>query len=244
MTEAQKIALETAQQRGEPMVTALDDEDEDEESLVERVPEDVSVLQDCLKSAQGSLLLLVLKQHLKDTFGLSDGKIQQYSPSEPVKVHEKVANRKSNALFNPKTTLNKINQGPPPQYLDFEGRKDLIRQYLDFKQLMMQLDPEDDEDDPNAKTPAVNANVTFNNVATSSILTDADQVVLSNYKDNAPPKVPKLVISNRRLDSEPKQRTPRKSTTEKLRKHRHKKKRRKIVSSGDESDFSDPDYMG
>lgn len=73
MTEAQKIALETAQQRGEPMVTALDDEDEDEESLVERVPEDVSVLQDCLKSAQGSLLLLVLKQHLKDTFGLSDG---------------------------------------------------------------------------------------------------------------------------------------------------------------------------
>lgn len=47
---------------------------------------------------------------------------------------------------------------------------------------MMQLDPEDDEDDPNAKTPAVNANVTFNNVATSSILTDADQVVLSNYK--------------------------------------------------------------
>lgn len=64
-------------------------------------------------------------------FNLLFSKIQQYSPSEPVKVHEKVANRKSNALFNPKTTLNKINQGPPPQYLDFEGRKDLIRQYLD-----------------------------------------------------------------------------------------------------------------
>lgn len=57
--------------------------------------------------------------------------------------------------------------------------------------------------------------------------------------------MPKLVISNRRLDSEHK-RTPRQRTTEKAKKHRHKKKRRKIVSSsGDESenDYSDPDFM-
>lgn len=64
-------------------------------------------------------------------------------------------------------------------------------------------------------------------------------------KDSPPPKVPKLVISNRRLDSDTK-RTPRnQKVTEKTKKHRHKRKRRKFVSSGDESenDYSDPDFM-
>lgn len=58
--------------------------------------------------------------------------------------------------------------------------------------------------------------------------------------------MPKLVISNRRLDSDTK-RTPRsQKMTEKSKKHRHKRKRRKFVSSsGDESenDYSDPDFM-
>lgn len=58
-------------------------------------------------------------------------KIQQYSPSEPAKVYEKAASRRSNAVFNPKGTINKLKQGDPPEYLDEEGRKDLIRQYLD-----------------------------------------------------------------------------------------------------------------
>lgn len=67
-----------------------------------------------------------------------------------------------------------------------------------------------------------------------------------NVKDAAPPKVPKLVISNRRLDSDTK-RTPRsQKVSDKAKKHRHKRKRRKFVSSsGDESenDYSDPDFM-
>ena len=58
-------------------------------------------------------------------------KIQQYSPSEPAKVYEKTANRRSNTLFNPKATVLRIRQGTPPDYLDLEGRKDLIRQYVD-----------------------------------------------------------------------------------------------------------------
>lgn len=61
-------------------------------------------------------------------------KIQQYSPSEAVKVYEKSSSRRTNALFNPKGTLNKLKQGNPPDYLDEEGRKDLIRQYLDVSQ--------------------------------------------------------------------------------------------------------------
>lgn len=49
-----------------------EDEDEDEVSLLNRVPEDTTVLQECITASQGCLLLLVLKQHLKDLYGLTD----------------------------------------------------------------------------------------------------------------------------------------------------------------------------
>lgn len=54
------------------VVSALD-EDDDEEALAARVPENVCHLQACLTAAQGCLLLLMLKQHIKDVYGLSDG---------------------------------------------------------------------------------------------------------------------------------------------------------------------------
>lgn len=77
MTEAQLQALENNvnNQPGNEQVTAvsaLDEDDEDEEALVNRVPEDASQLQACLTAAQGCLLLLKLKQHIKDIYGLSD----------------------------------------------------------------------------------------------------------------------------------------------------------------------------
>lgn len=76
MTDAQRIALEKA--GNQPVeeiqaVSALDEDDDDESALAERVPEDASQLQACLTAAQGCLLLLMLKQHLKDVYGLSDG---------------------------------------------------------------------------------------------------------------------------------------------------------------------------
>lgn len=57
--------------------------------------------------------------------------------------------------------------------------------------------------------------------------------------------MPKLVISSRRLDSDTKRAQRSQKTSEKLKKQRHKKKRRKFVSSGDESenDYSDPDFL-
>ncbi|KAG5893186.1 hypothetical protein JTB14_016463 [Gonioctena quinquepunctata] len=251
MTEGQNKLVDNENSETANIISALDEDDEDEEVLVSRVPEDTSHLQACITAAQGCLLLLMLKQHIKDVYGLSDGKIQQYSPSEAAKVYEKAIQRRSNALFNPKATLQKLKEGNPPEYLDVEGRRDIIRKYVDFKQLMLQLDPEDPDDDENA--PKVLTALASTNVnpppnqtgAPSSILTEADQVVLDNYKD-PPPKVPKLVISNRRFDSDTK-RTPRtQRSAEKPKKHRHKKKRRKFVnSSGDESenDYSDPDFL-
>ena len=52
----------------------LEDEDdfEDKETIVQRLPEDTTDLQQCIKSAQGCMLLLILKQHLKDMYGIND----------------------------------------------------------------------------------------------------------------------------------------------------------------------------
>ncbi|XP_071439398.1 nipped-B-like protein [Hetaerina americana] len=125
-----------------------EDEDEDENVLVARLPEDTSVLQECITASQGCMLLLVLKQHLKDLYGITDAKIAQYSPSESAKVYEKTVNRRNTSCFDPKATLQKLNEGSPTGYLDETSKRSLIQQYLEFKQLMLRFDPSDaDEED-------------------------------------------------------------------------------------------------
>lgn len=73
MTETQRMALESGNDNNvQNVVSALDEDDDDEDVLVGRVPEDTRQLQAYLTTAQGCLLLLMLKQHLKDIYGLSD----------------------------------------------------------------------------------------------------------------------------------------------------------------------------
>lgn len=73
MTENQPKYLDSENGQTMTIISALDEDDEDEEVLLSRVPEDTSQLQACITAAQGCLLLLKLKQHLKDVYGLSDG---------------------------------------------------------------------------------------------------------------------------------------------------------------------------
>lgn len=49
-----------------------DDEDEDVESLLKRIPENSKQLEEFTIGCQGCLLLLMLKQHLKDSYGITD----------------------------------------------------------------------------------------------------------------------------------------------------------------------------
>ncbi|XP_031343014.1 nipped-B-like protein A [Photinus pyralis] len=56
-----------------------DDDDNEAKVLAEHMPENTSHLEDCLSAAQGCLLLLSLKQHLKDLYGITDGTIHEYS---------------------------------------------------------------------------------------------------------------------------------------------------------------------
>lgn len=55
-------------------INPLEDEDdeEDRDTITARLPEDTTELQQCVTSAQGCLLLLILKQHLKDMYGIND----------------------------------------------------------------------------------------------------------------------------------------------------------------------------
>jgi cohesin loading factor subunit SCC2 len=58
----------------EKSANPLEDEDdeEDRDVLCERLPDDTAELQHCITSAQGCMLLLILKQHLKDMYGIND----------------------------------------------------------------------------------------------------------------------------------------------------------------------------
>lgn len=53
----------------------LDDEDDDEDldAILERLPEETGELQRCIVSAQGCILLLMLKQHLKVMYRMTEG---------------------------------------------------------------------------------------------------------------------------------------------------------------------------
>ena len=49
-----------------------EDDEEDREVLFYRLPDDTTELQQVITSAQGCMLLLILKQHLKDMYGITD----------------------------------------------------------------------------------------------------------------------------------------------------------------------------
>ena len=54
------------------MATDSDSDLEDEDAVMERLPENPNPLLDFASASQGILLLLVLKQHLKNLYGFSD----------------------------------------------------------------------------------------------------------------------------------------------------------------------------
>lgn len=156
LTQTQTVPVQTitmgpdGQPRPDQLLSSLEDEEddeEDEEALLTRLPGDTTLLREYITASQGFLLLLTLRQHLKDLYGFSDAKISQYSPSEAAKVYEKAVNRKSNLQFEPKATLQRLREGVTNEELDANGRKKLVKEYLDFKQLMLKFDPEEPDDD-------------------------------------------------------------------------------------------------
>ncbi|KAL9926619.1 nipped-B cohesin loading factor isoform 2-T4 [Glossina fuscipes fuscipes] len=141
---------------GENSGDILEDDDDEEDSAVlfKRLPDNTLEIEKCITSAQACMLLLVLKEHLKDMYSLTDSKISRYSPSE-TKLYEKAVTRKNVPDFNPKTTIDIIKKQQDQinaasndvaiKPLTDEEKMDLVVKYLDFKQLMLKLDPDDVE---------------------------------------------------------------------------------------------------
>ncbi|XP_013182158.1 PREDICTED: nipped-B protein [Papilio xuthus] len=131
---------------------SLDEEEDEEEAeaLLLRLPHNTRPLRDAMRQARGCVLLLVLKQHLKQQYGFTDAKINQYSPSESVKMYEKAVSRRHAPLFEPKVTIAHLRAAAREHVedeLDEDGRRRLVDDYLEFKQLMLKFDPEEEEEE-------------------------------------------------------------------------------------------------
>ncbi|XP_076586328.1 nipped-B-like protein A isoform X3 [Chaetodon auriga] len=133
----------------------LDDLDlEDVDKVMRLLPDNPTGLLDFANAVQGILLLLVLKQHLKNQYGFSDSKIQKYSPTESAKVYDKAVNRKNNIHFHPRQTIDFISNNMAHATLTNDVKRRIVRQYLDFKVLMEHLDPDEEDEEGEASASA------------------------------------------------------------------------------------------
>lgn len=247
--------------RPEQLLAAIeyeDDEEEDEESVLERLPQNTKLLREYITASQGFLLLLTLRQHLKDLYGFTDAKISQYSPSESAKVYEKAVTRKNSQMFKPKSTLARLEENQrDDEELNDEGRLQLVKEYLDFKQLVLKFDhdePEDEDEDGPSGSPSKRGTRKVNDSSEPDRPDDAAPTIkyqVSQVVENptnaisGPPRVPKLTIhaSHAHPPAEKDHRKHHRShkTHEKPKKHKKKKKRR-LSDSSESDDFSDPDF--
>ncbi|GIY52104.1 nipped-B-like protein [Caerostris darwini] len=221
------------------------DDDDDQDSILKRLPEDTSVLQECIVASQGCVLLLYLKQTLKEIYGFTDNKIQQYSPNEAAKVYERPLNRKGHIRFNPETVLDFIKNEELKLVgeLDEKGKEGLVRQYIHFKQLMLSIDPSDDDDEDDNQTKTVATIVTVSNTVEKTVPGENTE---GDSKPSLPPIEKTKIVISKKTNKSPshsrQHRKPPKPSKEKIKK-KHKKKRKRIIDSASDDSGSDPDFM-
>lgn len=152
---------------------------DDEDAVLDRLPDNPGPLLDFASASQGVLLLLMLKQHLKNLYGFSDSKIQKYSPTESAKVYDKAVNRKSSVHFNPRQTLDFLKTDLTGKSLNYESKKNIVKQFLDFKLLMEHLDREEEDEEGEANANAKNKVITA--------LLKGPKLQSNNHHDEAAP---------------------------------------------------------
>jgi len=138
-----------------------EDLDDDPDSVMSRLPLNMTMFVENITTAQGCLLLLVLREHLKELYAINETKISGYSPSEAQKTYERAVNRKTSAKFNPKAVVEILKLGEvDPHDLDEDAKKDLIHKYLGFKELMFKIEKDEEEydDDGNVIPQATQLN--------------------------------------------------------------------------------------
>ncbi|XP_070070031.1 nipped-B protein isoform X2 [Drosophila takahashii] len=217
-----------------------DDDVEDPQVLFNRLPEDMTEIKKCITSAQACMLLLILKEHLKDMYGITDSKISRYSPSEQ-KLYEKAVTRRSVTDFNPKTTIDMIKKQMSQQLLSTdihfpftkEEKLDLVIKYLDFKKLMLKLDPEDGDSDAGEARDKSSLNNSFTSdgiiytTSTKSALSDGNHLPSIDVPEEPIPHILKASASTS------------KASVRKANQVQSKKKQKKIESSDDNDSGAD-----
>ncbi|XP_028916789.1 nipped-B-like protein isoform X1 [Ornithorhynchus anatinus] len=141
------------------------EEEDDINAVMKCLPDNSTPLIEFANVSQGILLLLMLKQHLKNLCGFSDSKIQKYSPSESAKVYDKAINRKTGIHFHPKQTLDFLRSDMANSRITEDVKRSIVKQYLDFKLLMEHLDPDEEEEEGE-----VSASTNARNKAITSLL--------------------------------------------------------------------------
>jgi cohesin loading factor subunit SCC2 len=99
----------------------------------------IEELNQCLYSSKSTMLLLLLKSHLKDVYYLNDTKIIEYDHTESNKITDRpIVTRKINVNFEPKIILDTIK---PLTYSDqFEKCQQLIKEFAEFKRYLLAFD--------------------------------------------------------------------------------------------------------
>ncbi|CAH8674533.1 unnamed protein product [Schistosoma rodhaini] len=158
------------------------EEEEDPIALFDRLSKtrqtSLAIVRDAMRTSRACVLLLTLKQFLKESYCITDGKIQRYSPSDSAKLWEKPLTRRVGVHFHPIPCLKaagmEINKSdshilynsqssvrtdhssvelsnPNDKQADSEEEtinemQSLIRDYLDFRKLILTIDPPGEED--------------------------------------------------------------------------------------------------
>ncbi|CAK9302581.1 unnamed protein product [Gordionus sp. m RMFG-2023] len=132
------------------------EDDDDIDKLLAKVPDKPLALYECCVASQGYFLLLYLRQFLKNLYGLTDNKLANYSPMDTSKVFDKPigGNRKYLPTFKPQSTVDYLSRASHQLYATMpdhtyttQDKLNLIRQYLEFKEMMLKLDPNEEDDD-------------------------------------------------------------------------------------------------
>lgn len=249
-----------------------DDDYDDPESLLSRLPVDISPLHEIMQQSQGCILLLMLKQHFKDMYGITDSKIHRYSPTEAAKVFDKPLNRKHVVRYTPQHTLDTLRAVFDNDPTEEEKREKLVDEYLEFRDLMMSIDPAEEEDsgDEQRSTGRATPNPGGHKSPMAVPVADGEVGEIPEFVVNADgvqmpgllpeiesrdtsaftPRTPKLHLQEKKKRSymQSSNRTPKMSLISSTTKHqtssvKKKRKRRKHASDDDDSGEDDPDFV-
>ncbi|VDL93984.1 unnamed protein product [Schistocephalus solidus] len=157
-------------------ITSLYVDEENEDAMVTRLvssgPAGFAAVRNAVHASRACLLLLNLKQYLKDVYGMTDSKVQKYSPTDSSKLWEKQLTRRSGVRFVPTLCLRSaaeeiaevasnaiapravassdekaVNAQPEDtQEISTEAARALVFEFLEFRKLILSIDPPDEDD--------------------------------------------------------------------------------------------------